>query len=290
MTASGSQGGTALVQGSTTTVVPFASMKKAYNNIGISDDSNEAAANYDDVGDSFSAQALAAGTPNALTPGAMVTIGQTTFTWPDVPAGTRDNVVTSGQTVDLSGQGTDLGFLGSSQNGTASGTVTVNYTDGSSQSFNLNMADWFANAPAVGDQIATTTSSWNFQSNSIGPHPVSIYFASVPLDQSKTVQSVTLPIVANAGGTTAMHIWAMAIGNGTPTMGAPFSVARRRLRQRRDQRQLQPVRGRFRRHRRELLRAGARGRDADRAHRRRTGDDRRRDRSRGRPRSVRPTT
>ncbi|HXO08783.1 MAG TPA: hypothetical protein VN880_12160, partial [Solirubrobacteraceae bacterium] len=207
----------------TTTVVPFASMKKADNNIGISDNSDEAAANYDDVGDSFSAQALAAGTPNALTPGAKVTIGQTTFTWPNVPAGTRDNVVTSGQTVDLSGSGTDLGFLGSSQNGTASGTVTVNYTDGSSESFNLNMADWFANAPAVGDQIATTTSSWNFQSNPLGPHPVSIYFASVPLEQHKTVQSVTLPIVANAGGTTAMHIWAMAIGNGTPTTGAPFA-------------------------------------------------------------------
>ncbi|HEX6520857.1 MAG TPA: dTDP-4-dehydrorhamnose 3,5-epimerase family protein, partial [Streptosporangiaceae bacterium] len=45
-----------------------------------------------------------------------------------------DNVVTGGQTVALSGSGTDLGFLGASQNGTASGTVTVHYTDGSSQS------------------------------------------------------------------------------------------------------------------------------------------------------------
>ena len=32
----------------------------------------------------------------------------------------------------LSGSGTDLGFLGASQNGTATGTVTVHYTDGSS--------------------------------------------------------------------------------------------------------------------------------------------------------------
>jgi beta-glucosidase len=217
-----SRGGPALVQGSTTTIVPFASMKAADNNAGISDDSNEAAANYDDVGDSFSAQKLAAGTPNPLTPGGSVTIDQTTFTWPDVPAGTPDNIVTGGQTVDLSGHGTDLGFLGSSQNGTASGNVTVNYTDGSSQSFNLNMADWFANAPAVGDQIAATTSSWNFQGNSIGAHPVSVYFASVPLKPGKAVQSVTLPILNLAGGTTAMHIFAMAVGNGTPTMGAPF--------------------------------------------------------------------
>ena len=215
-------GRAALVQGSTTVVVPFPSMTAAYNNAGISDNSDESAGNYDGVGDSFSAQALAAGTPNALTPGANVTIGDTTFTWPDVPAGNPDNVVTSGQTVDVSGRGSDLGFLGASQNGTASGPVTVHYTDGSSQSFNLNMSDWYANAAAVGNQIAATTSSWNFQTNPLGPHPVSVYFASVPLEHGKTVQSVTLPVLTLAGGTTAMHIFAMAIGNGTPTMGAPY--------------------------------------------------------------------
>jgi beta-glucosidase len=212
-----------VAEGSTTVVVPYASMKAAYNNIGISDNSDESAANYDGVGDSFSAQALAVGTPKALSPGSTVTVEGTTFTWPNVPAGTPDNVVTGGQTVDLTGSGTDLGFLGSSQNGTASGTVTIHYTDGSSQSFNLNMADWYANSPAVGNELVTTTSSWNFQTNPLGPHPVSVYFASVPLDQSKTVSSVTLPVLNAAGGTTAMHIFAMAVGNGTPTMGAPYS-------------------------------------------------------------------
>jgi beta-glucosidase len=215
--------GTPVTQGSTTVVVPYASMAAAYNNIGISDNANESAANYDGVGDSFSAEALASGTPNALTPGGAVTIGGTTFTWPDVPAGTPDNVVTGGQTVDLSGSGTDLGFLGASQNGTASGIVTIHYTDGSSQSFNLNIADWYADAPAVGNQIVTTTSSWNFQNNPLGPHPVSVYFASVPLEQGKTVAAVTLPVLTGAGGTTAMHIFAMATGTGVPTMGAPYS-------------------------------------------------------------------
>jgi len=213
---------TPVTVGSTTVVVPYASMSAAYNNVGISDNSNESAGNYDVVGDSFSAQALAAGTPNALTPGANVTVGGTTFTWPNVPAGTPDNVVTGGQTVDLSGSGSDLGFLGSSQNGTASGIVTIHYTDGSSKSFNLNMADWYANSPAVGNQLLTMTSSWNFQSNPLGAHPVSIYFASVPLEGGKTVASVTLPILTGAGGTTAMHIFAMATGNGIPTMGAPY--------------------------------------------------------------------
>ena len=47
-------------------VVPYSSMNAAYNNIGISDDSNQSAANYDGGGDSFSTEALAAGKPNAL--------------------------------------------------------------------------------------------------------------------------------------------------------------------------------------------------------------------------------
>jgi beta-glucosidase len=214
--------GTPVTEGSTTIVVPYASAQAAYNNIGISDNSDESAANYDGVGDSFSAQALMAGTPTGLTPGGKVTIGGTTFTWP-TPVGAPDNIVTGGQTVDVSGTGTDLGFLGSSQNGTASGIVTIHYMDGSSQSFNLNMADWYANAPAVGNQLLTTTSSWNYQSNPLGAHPVSVYFASLPLEGGKTVSSVTLPVLTGAGGTTAMHIFAMATGNGTPTMGAPYS-------------------------------------------------------------------
>ena len=212
-----------LVTASATATVPYASLAAAYNNTGISDNSDEAAANYDGVGDSFSAQALAAATPTALSPGTTVTTGGTTFTWPSAAAGSPDNVVAAGQTVQLSGTGSDLGFLGSSQNGTATGTVTVNYADGTSQSFNLNVADWYANSPAVGDQLLTTTSSWNFQSNSLGPHPVSVYFASVPLLPGKQVTSVTLPTVTGVAGTTAMHIFAMATGNGTPTTGAPYS-------------------------------------------------------------------
>jgi beta-glucosidase len=219
----GGPGGSSLVEASTTIAVAATSLSAAYNNTGISNNSDESAADYDGVGDSFSAQALAAGTPTALTQGGKVTVGGTTFTWPDVAPGNPDNVVAAGQTIALSGSGTDLGFLGSSQNGTATGTVTVHYTDGTSKAFTLNMADWYANAPAVGNQLLTTTSSWNFQSNSLGAHPVSVYFASVPLDKGKTVASVTLPTLAAAGGTTAMHIFAMATGSGTPTAGAPYS-------------------------------------------------------------------
>jgi beta-glucosidase len=211
----GSGGG--VVTGSATVAVPYASLAAANDNPGISDNSDVAGGNFDLGGDSYSAQALAAGTPTPLTPGGQVTVGGTTFTWPDVPAGTNDNVVADGQTVNVSGSGTDLGLLGAGQNGTATGTITVNYTDGTSQSFTLNMADWYSNAAATGDQVVTTTSSWN-QSNPSGPHPVSVYFASVPLQAGKTVASVTVPSLPGSFGQTEMHIFAMATGTGTPTV------------------------------------------------------------------------
>jgi beta-glucosidase len=217
----GGHGG--LVEATATLPVAAASLAAAYDNTGISDNAAVSAANYDGVGDSFSAQALAAGTPTPLTPGGQVTVDGTTLTWPDVASGAPDNVVAAGQTVNLSGSGTDLGFLASSQNGTATGTVTINYKDGTSQSYNLNVADWYANAPAVGDQVLTTTSSWNFTSTTQTAHPVSVYYASVPLDKSKAVASVTLPTLDNGLGTTAMHVFAMAVGSGTPTVGAPYS-------------------------------------------------------------------
>ncbi|HSZ38959.1 MAG TPA: glycoside hydrolase family 3 C-terminal domain-containing protein [Trebonia sp.] len=223
LTATITSRGQALTEASATTTVPYSSLAATYNNIGISDNTDEAAANYDGSGDSFSAEALAAGTPTALTPGQQVTVGGTTFTWPSAAAGSPDNVVTAGQTVSLSGSGTDLGFLGASQNGTSSGTVTVHYTDGTSRSYNLNIADWYANSPVDGNQVLTTTSSWNYQSNSLGAHPVSVYFGSVPLEAGKQVAAVTLPTQSGGGGTTAMHIFAMAVGNGTPTTGAPYS-------------------------------------------------------------------
>jgi hypothetical protein len=206
--------------GTPTMGAPYSSLSAAYSNAGISDDANPAAADFDGTGDSFSKQALAVGTPTPLTSGGQATFGGTTFTWPSA-VGAPDDVIADGQTIDLSGSGTDLGFLGSGAFGAASGTGTITYADGSTQQFSLALADWYNNAPVAGDQIATTTTSWNFTSSTQVKHPVSIYFASVPLQPGKTVASVTLPTVsATAGnGINAMHIFAMAIGSGTPTGG-----------------------------------------------------------------------
>ncbi len=135
------------------------------------------------------------------------------FTWPNAAAGTADNVVAEGQTFALSGSGTTLGLLGTGDYGTASGTGTIVYTDGTTQQFALTFSDWWANQASPGGDILTTLPYINNPGGQQNQH-VSVYYAGIPLQQGKTVQYVTLPDVSSgvAAGTTAMHIFAAAIG------------------------------------------------------------------------------
>jgi len=131
-----------------------------------------------------------------------------------VAPGSPDDVVADGQAIPLSGSGTKLGFLGTGDYGTATGTATIVYSDGSTQQFGLSLADWWANQAAPGGDILTTSSYVNLAS---GPkqQQASVYFASVPLEAGKTVQYVILPPDVSQGATsgrTQMHIFAAAIG------------------------------------------------------------------------------
>ncbi len=204
----------AMALGSGSAAASFASLAAAYDNVAISDNSDPTQANYDGSGFSFSEEALTAATPS-LAPGATVSEDGATLTWPNVSSGQPDAVLAEGQTVDISGSGTNLVLLGAANNGTATGIGTINYTDGSTQSFTISLADWYADAPATGDGIVATTSDWNQPPGStLGSHMVSVYWTAVALMSGKTVASVVLPDV-NTGignGTIAMHIFAMAIG------------------------------------------------------------------------------
>jgi beta-glucosidase len=189
--------------------VPYPSLAAAFDNPGISDDTHPTAGNLDGGGYSYSAQALAGA---GLTPGAPVTHDGLTFTWPDAAPGSPDNVVAGGQTVGVTGSGTTLGFLGTGDYGTTSGQGTITYTDGSTQSFTLSFADWWANAATGGDILASVP----YINTAAGKlaQKVSVYYAPVPLAPGKTVRYVTLPDVAQAAvqGSATMHIFAMAIG------------------------------------------------------------------------------
>jgi beta-glucosidase len=185
------------------------SVSAAFNNVGITSDSNTGPGNMDGQTDSYSAEGLAS---SGITPGSTVTVGSVKLTWPDVPAGQADNVVAEGQTIGLSGSGSTLAFIGAGDFGPPAGTGTVTYTDGTTQTFNLSLADWYNDVPQAGGTLVATT-HWNTSAGP-GTQLVGVYSASMPLQAGKTVQSVTLPAVSTGvvRGTTAMHIFSIGIG------------------------------------------------------------------------------
>jgi glucoamylase len=197
-----------------TVTAAYPSLSAAYNNVGITSDSDTSPGDFDSLGDSYSAQALASGAPDALHAGSTVTVDGVTLTWPNVPAGQPDNSVAGGQSFAVSGSGSILGVLGTAAFGPATGTGTITYTDGTTQSFALTFGDWASSTAAPETRIVTTTDRWNTPTGSNGSGGVrNIYFASVPLQAGKTVALVTLPDISNGvGAITAMHIFALAIG------------------------------------------------------------------------------
>jgi beta-glucosidase len=193
-----------------TVSVPYASFADAFDNVGITDDANTTAGNLDGGGASYSAQNLAAA---GLSKGATVNHDGLTFTWPNVDPGQPDNVVAGGQTFALSGAGTKLGLLGAGDYGTASGTGTITYTDGSTQTFTLSFADWWSGTAQPGTDFVATLPYINTQTGRQN-QTVHVSYASVPLQAGKTVRYVTLPNVSDGAhqGQTAMHVFAVAVG------------------------------------------------------------------------------
>ncbi|MBE1465009.1 putative alpha-1,2-mannosidase [Kibdelosporangium phytohabitans] len=189
------------------------SLRSAYNNVGISPDNAMSVANFDNVGFSYSANALA----NAgLKPGETVKVDGLTHTWPVTDAGEPDNVIASGQTVNVQAAAgaTKLAFLGSAANGTASGQLAITYTDGSTQQAQIGFSDWTLGGggqqPSFGNRVAVTSSYRNSVNGS--SQGLNTYvFATEPigLDPSKQVKSVTLPSTVSGG---TLHVFTVTTG------------------------------------------------------------------------------
>jgi hypothetical protein len=205
------QTGQASSDDATQIAIPFASFTSAIDNVGISDDNNPTAGNLDGGGASYSAQALAAA---GLTPGATVTHDGLTFTWPNAQPGTPDNVVAGGQTIAVSGSGSTLGLLGAGDYGTAGGTATITYSDGSTQPFDLTFPDWWSNTAPPGGDILATVPYINTPTGKENQGGVSVYYVGVPLQKGKTVKYVSFPDISQGvvQGQNAMHIFALSIG------------------------------------------------------------------------------
>ena len=183
-----------------------------YTNVGVSADSASSTANFDGGGRSYSATALSTA---GIRPGGQVKAGGISFTWPAPAPGQRENYLANGQNVAASGTGS-ISFLGSATNGPATGTASVVYTDGSSQSFPLAFSDWTLNggsaAALSGSTIAATLGHRNRAG--AGADAVKTYlFASAPvtLTAGKTVASVRLPSDVSNG---ALHVFGIGFGTG----------------------------------------------------------------------------
>jgi beta-galactosidase len=201
-------GSTQTAAGTAQFTVPYANLADTFDNVGISDDANPTAGDFDGAGYSFSAQALATA---GLTPGGTAQHDGISFTWPSAAAGTADNVAADGQAISVSGSGNTLAFVGSSNSGSPSGPGTIVYTDGSTAKFSLTLDDfWYA--PGDNEALAAMP----YVNSPSGKYQQTVYidYQSVPIDPGKKVAAVVLPTISTgpAGHSTAMHIFAIGVG------------------------------------------------------------------------------
>ncbi|MEU3605366.1 NEW3 domain-containing protein [Streptomyces sp. NPDC035033] len=183
---------------------PLPNLAAAYNNVGVTDESDTRPGDYDGEGNSFSAQKLAA---VGLRPGATVKALGAELRWPDVPAGTRNNVSTTGQAVALDGSGSRLVLLGSGVTSGAAGTATVYYTDGTSGTGSFGFPNWsFDPANAHGATLVASSDGRN-RPGGYGNAGIAyrVFAHSIPLDPAKRVEFVVLPSNGN------IHLFDMAV-------------------------------------------------------------------------------
>ncbi|HEX4789717.1 MAG TPA: SGNH/GDSL hydrolase family protein, partial [Actinospica sp.] len=195
-------------------------LSAAFDNVGISDNADTAAADLDGTGHSFSAEDLAA---DGWVPGAELTLDGTPLRWPNVAAGSPDNVVADGQRIAVSGSGDALTLVVASTAGATSGNGTISYTDGSTQAYTLSNADWYTGPT---DTMAVQLPNWNTASGTQSA-AVKLTPDTVPLDPAKSVAAVTLPAISAApgAGTAALHVFALGIRPGAGAWRGSWAAA-----------------------------------------------------------------
>ncbi|RQW98088.1 GH92 family glycosyl hydrolase [Micromonospora inaquosa] len=185
------------------------------DNAGSSADSAYGQSNYDQWTSSYSVEALAAA---GVVPGSRLTTGGITYTWPNVRSGQPDNVIAAGQrlTVYSPPGATTVGLLGSAEGDMdgASGTATVHYADGTTQSATVGFGDWtLAGGQRVVRPDNTIVAAMPYRNQGLAggkEHiPTYLFSTAVPLNPAKAVIGVTLPATVSAG---RLHVFAVGFG------------------------------------------------------------------------------
>jgi predicted alpha-1,2-mannosidase len=191
----------------------FSSPAAAYNQRGVSTDGVASLVNFDGVGFSYSSgQMTSAG------------VGATSFsytkvtpnvTFPMAVGSTLDNFIVSGQTLTFTTtqKGGSLAWLGASVEGSSSGSGTITYSDGTTAAFTLGLTDWTiggnpTGTPSYGNQIAVPMTARNAGTTQQAVSTF-LFYASTPLDATRTIASVTMPAQSSGGG--QMHVFSYVL-------------------------------------------------------------------------------
>jgi hypothetical protein len=176
------------------------------------------AADCDANGSSLSKTALAA---QGFVQGTRVTVPGTdlSFSLPTVADGKPDNASASGQVLPLAvgSDATKLSFIGFANEGTQTGTATINYANGATQDAVIAFGDWVgaAGSPISGNTVVAKVAG-RLVGSSGSDNKTTAIFSTTPLtlNQNSIPVSVTLPNLGKTLKQGQLHVFAVA-DNGT---------------------------------------------------------------------------
>ncbi|WP_083508871.1 NPCBM/NEW2 domain-containing protein [Arthrobacter alpinus] len=207
-----SKGAPQEVAGSNQMYVAYGSLAGAFNNISVTTASGafvDKLGNFDGGGASFNSEQLANATVPAggVTPGSTVTVDaglptEVNYTWPEAGANKNNAVALNGQTIALTGKGTDLAVLGSAAAGAGvSPELTITYKDGTVQKGAPYFPNWLPQGDTRGAKVAIKAMGRNSQAQAANPEYTGtgyqIYSGTVRLLPNKELASVQLPVAEN---------------------------------------------------------------------------------------------
>ncbi len=207
-----SKGTSREVSGANQMYVAYGQLAGAFNNISVTTATGsfvDKLGNFDGGGDSFNSEQLKNATipVGGVTPGSTVTVDaglatEVNYTWPAVGADKNNAVALNGQTIALTGKGTDLAVLGSAAAGAGvSPELTITYADGTIQKQRPYFPNWLPQGDTKGAKVAIKSLGRNNQTQANNPEYTStgyqIYSATVRLLPNKELVSVQLPVAEN---------------------------------------------------------------------------------------------
>ncbi|PTM93822.1 alpha-L-fucosidase [Streptomyces sp. VMFN-G11Ma] len=173
------------------------SLDSLYDNDGF-DTASARGGDFDGSGYTFPGEELPAG---------RVEVDGIAFDFPASTAGAKNNVVALGQRVDLpKGRYLSAVFLTAGSYGSASGSATVHYSDGSTSTAGLSGADWYAAGGPLSAPYRYTPDG------SKDEHSVGIGTSEVWTDPQREAVAITLPVTNPAeANKTSLHIFALSL-------------------------------------------------------------------------------